>query len=45
VASVVDGKDEAEIRPILEGIVDPAGTFYRFGLPSSLLHGARPTSK
>jgi F420-non-reducing hydrogenase small subunit len=41
VASVVDGKDEAEIRPILEGIVDPVGTFYRFGLPRSLLHHAK----
>jgi F420-non-reducing hydrogenase small subunit len=43
VSSVVDGKTEAEIRPIMDGIVDPAGTFYRFGLPRSLLHRAKPT--
>jgi len=41
VASVVGSDDPAEIRRILEGIVDPVGTFYRFSLPASLLHRAR----
>jgi F420-non-reducing hydrogenase small subunit len=36
-ASVIDSKDPAEIRAILDGIPDPVGTAYRFGLPSSLL--------
>lgn len=36
-ASVIDACDEAEIRRILEGVVDPVGTFYRFGLPHSML--------
>lgn len=41
VSSVIDSKDPAEIDRILEGIVDPAGTFYRFGLAHSLLHRAK----
>ena len=41
IGSVLDGKTEAEINLEIEGIVDPAGSFYRFGLPSSLLNGAR----
>ena len=37
-ASVIDSDDPAEIDRILaEGIPDPVGTFYRFGLPHSLL--------
>jgi len=38
VASIIDSQDPAEIEAILDTIVDPAGTFYRFGLPKSLLH-------
>ena len=45
IASVVDGKTEDDIRPIMDSIVDPAGTFYRFGLPASLLHRARQTTR
>jgi F420-non-reducing hydrogenase small subunit len=36
-ASVIDSDDEKEISKILEGIVDPIGTFYRFGLAGSIL--------
>ena len=38
IASIVDSNDEAEIEKILSHIVDPGGTFYRYSLPSSLLH-------
>ncbi|MCL6581683.1 MAG: oxidoreductase [Firmicutes bacterium] len=36
-ATLVEGKEEERLAPILEDIVDPAGTFYRFTLASSLL--------
>ncbi len=36
-ASILDTDDEQEIEKIVETIVDPAGTFYRFSLPHSLL--------
>jgi F420-non-reducing hydrogenase small subunit len=39
VASVIDSEDPAEIERIVGTIQDPAGTFYRFSLPSSLLGG------
>jgi F420-non-reducing hydrogenase small subunit len=39
-ASVIDSDDPEEIdRIIEEGIPDPIGTFYRFSLPDSLMHG------
>jgi F420-non-reducing hydrogenase small subunit len=41
VASVVGGNSPKEIQAILDGIHDPAGTFYRFSLPSSLLRHAK----
>lgn len=41
IASVIGSNDPKEIDKIMDGIVDPAGTFYRFGLPHSLLHHAR----
>jgi F420-non-reducing hydrogenase small subunit len=41
VSSVVDADTEEEAARIVGQIVDPVGTFYRFGLPSSLLHRAR----
>jgi F420-non-reducing hydrogenase small subunit len=28
---------EKEVAKLIEGIADPAGTFYRFSLPASLL--------
>jgi F420-non-reducing hydrogenase small subunit len=37
VASVIDSEDPEEIEAILDTIADPAGTFYRFSLPHSLL--------
>jgi F420-non-reducing hydrogenase small subunit len=37
-ASIADAKDEAAITRVLEGIADPAGTFYRYSLPSSFLY-------
>jgi F420-non-reducing hydrogenase small subunit len=35
--SVIDGNDDAAIARALEGLPDPAGLFYRYSLPSSLL--------
>ncbi|HUM68847.1 MAG TPA: hypothetical protein PLK31_08385 [Chloroflexota bacterium] len=42
VASVIDSNEPDEIEDILDGIPDPAGSFYRFNLAHSLLHAARP---
>jgi F420-non-reducing hydrogenase small subunit len=36
-ASLLDASDEKEIERLVDSIVDPAGTFYRFSLPSSIL--------
>jgi len=36
-ASILDTNDEKEIDRLVDSIDDPAGTFYRFSLPSSLL--------
>lgn len=38
VASLIDSEDEKEIAALMEHIVDPVGTFYRYSLPASLLH-------
>ncbi len=40
-ASVADASTEDEAARIIGEIVDPVGTFYRFGLPASLLHRAK----
>lgn len=40
-ASLIDTQEEAEIDHILQSIPDPAGTFYRYSLPASLLHAKR----
>ena len=37
IASVIDEKEPEAIGRILEDVVDPAGTFYRFSLPASLI--------
>lgn len=37
IASSVNGKTESEIDKIIAGIPDPIGTFYRYGLPGSIL--------
>ncbi len=44
-ASVIESKDPAEIDRILDGLVDPAGQFYRFNLAGSLLKAAVPAWK
>lgn len=38
IASIVGSNDEKEISKILNQVVDPVGTFYRYSLPASLLH-------
>ena len=38
VASSLEYNDEDDITKRMEKIVDPVGTFYRYSLPSSLLH-------
>jgi F420-non-reducing hydrogenase small subunit len=37
VASLLDVTDEADVAARLAELVDPVGTFYRYGLPASLL--------
>jgi F420-non-reducing hydrogenase small subunit len=44
-ASVIDSNDPDEIERILDGIVDPAGSFYRFGLPHSMLQASKTAWK
>ncbi|MBN2495057.1 MAG: oxidoreductase [Deltaproteobacteria bacterium] len=38
IASHIDSEDPEEVERILDTLPDPAGYFYRFGLPLSLLH-------
>ncbi len=40
-ASVIDSRDPQEIETILDGIVDPIGTFYRFSMAKATLGRAR----
>jgi len=40
-ASILETNDEKEIERIVDTIIDPAGTFYRFSLPSSILRRRR----
>ena len=37
IATMIDAKEPEEIEKIIEDIEDPAGTFYRFSLPGSIL--------
>ncbi len=37
IASMIDFNDETDIENLTDKIVDPAGTFYRYSLPTSLL--------
>ncbi len=37
IGTMIDSNDEAEIIKIVEQIEDPAGTFYRFSLPGSII--------
>lgn len=41
IASVIDSNDPDEINRILDGIPDPAGSFYRFNLAGSLLQASK----
>ena len=41
VASIYDVSDEEGIVRMVEEIVDPAGTFYRFAMSTSLLERKR----
>jgi F420-non-reducing hydrogenase small subunit len=41
IASVIDSNDPEEISKIVEDVRDPAGTFYRYSLPDSILRRAR----
>ena len=41
IGSNLDAKTEDRAREIVDEIADPAGTFYRFGVAASRLHGAR----
>ncbi len=43
IASVIDSKDPDQVDKILDGIVDPAGSFYRFSLAHSLLRTGNAT--
>lgn len=40
IGSIMDVQSPEEVEKLLEGIVDPAGTFYRFGMSTALLKGA-----
>ncbi len=40
-ASIYDVKDEAEIARMIDEVKDPAGTFYRFGMSTSMLKRKR----
>ena len=44
IASIMTATDDAGVRNTTSGIVDPLGTLYRFGLPTSLLHRAKTKS-
>ncbi len=41
IASIYQGRSEEDIARLLDEMIDPAGTFYRFGLADSLLKGIR----
>ena len=45
IASVIGSNDPDEIERILDGIVDPAGSFYRFGLAHSMMRASKSAWK
>ncbi|MBI5302545.1 MAG: oxidoreductase [Chloroflexi bacterium] len=45
VASVIDARDPKQVEQILDGIPDPAGMFYRFGMSGSLLRASKDAWK
>ena len=44
IASIIDEKEPVAIDKVLEDLVDPAGTFYRYSLPASLIRRKVPVS-
>ncbi|AGL00688.1 oxidoreductase [Desulfoscipio gibsoniae] len=40
IGAIIDARTPEEVKKILAGIADPAGTFYRFGMSTALLKGA-----
>jgi F420-non-reducing hydrogenase small subunit len=44
-ASVIDSDQPEEVDRILDGLVDPAGQFYRFNLAGSLLRASKAAQK
>lgn len=38
VSSIIEAKNDDEIIKVLDKIVDPAGTFFRYSLPASYMH-------
>ncbi len=45
IASIYQGETPEEIEQMLAEIVDPAGTFYRFGMAESMLKRKRPAKE
>ncbi len=41
IGGILEGEDPVSMQKAIKGIVDPAGTFYRYSLSSSLLGSAR----
>ncbi len=37
IGTMIDSNDPEEIAEIVDQVVDPAGTFYRFSLPGSII--------
>jgi F420-non-reducing hydrogenase small subunit len=37
IGTMIDSDDASEIERITEGVIDPAGTFYRFSMPSAII--------
>jgi hypothetical protein len=42
VASLIKAETDEEIREVIDSLVDPAGYFYRFTQPSSILGRKKP---
>ncbi len=42
IASIYQGESEEEIARMVDEVIDPAGTFYRFGLANSMLKKKQP---
>jgi F420-non-reducing hydrogenase small subunit len=45
IASIYQGESEEEIKKLVDEVVDPGGTFYRFGLADSMLKQKRLQKK